>query len=303
MLLQRKIIALLMLVCLALSGCSAVSSPASMIKPPVSVMASPVSGEKVSEIVNKFLPKGAQIINPNNPAGSKGIQSIDIDGDGKNEITALYKLSDDQKQAGLIVLKQAADNSWNKIFEYKSEGFSVNYFNFADITGDKKKDLLVGWSIGSTASGLDVFSFQNNQLKKIASDYYSKIDVEDMPDKDGKADGKNEIALWMHDTGEAYKIDVFRWDGTKLVPAVDVYPYYFKKVVPFYEQRVKEMPTAAFYWYYLADAQIKANDPSAALASIKTGLSIKEKNPSYYPKNTEFEKLQKTAQEMLSTKQ
>lgn len=299
----KKLTELLLLGALSTTGCGTLSSPAAMIKPPISSTAASLSDEKAVLVVNNFLPKDARIVNPKNPEGDKGIQLADINGDGKDEIIVLYKLSGEQAGAGLLVLSQISEGSWNKLLDYKSEGFGVNYFKLTDVTGDKKPDIVVGWTIGAIANGLDIFSSENNELKKIASDYYSKIEAQDMPDKNGTTDGISEIALWKHDTGEAYKTDVLKWNGEKLVSDPDVYPYYFKKVAQYYEQKVKEMPEAAFYWYYLADAQIKSTNPKDALSSIKTGLSITEKHPDYYPGSSEFLKLKKIAEGMLPNKQ
>lgn len=260
-----------------------------------------LSEEKAVDVINSFLPTTAQVVTPQNPEGAKGIQLADLNGDRKDEIVALYKLSGEQSGAGLLVLAPNPDGSWHKILDYKSEGYGVNYFKSADITGDQKNDIVVGWNIGAIANSMDIFSFESNQPKKIASDYYSKIETEDMMNESGKTNGKSELALWNHDTGEAFKIDVLEWDGEKLVSDQDVYPYYFKKVTQYYEQKVKEMPDAAFYWYYLADAQIKANNPKAALASITTGLSIKDKHTDYYPDNSKFEDLKIIAQNMLNS--
>ena len=299
MILTKRLTALLVFGTLISTGCGTLSSPVGMIKPPVSAIVASLSDETAATIINNFLPKGARIVNPQNPEGVKGIQLADLNGDGKDEIIGLYKLNGEQTGAGIIVLNRTTDSNWSKILDYKSEGYGVNYLKFADITGNKKNDIIVGWNIGSTANGLDIFSFENNQLIKIASNGYSKIEVEDMANKNGITDGKSEIALWNHDTGEAYKIDVVKWGGAKLIPDQDVYPYYFKKVTQYYEQKVKEMPDAAFYWYYLADAQIKANNPNDALSSIKTGLSIKGNHNDYYPDNSKFEELKIIAQNML----
>ncbi|MMZ56468.1 hypothetical protein D1872_183610 [compost metagenome] len=107
------------------------------------------------------------------------------------------------------------------------------------------------------------------------------------------------IALWKHDTGDAFEVDVFTWDGTKLAPAPEAYPYYFKKVVQYYEQKVKEMPDAAFYWYYLADAQVKAGQPESGIKSIEKALSIKRAHPDYYPENSQLENVKKAALHMI----
>jgi hypothetical protein len=100
-------------------------------------------------------------------------------------------------------------------------------------------------------------------------------------------DGKVDVAIWNHDTGEAYKVEILRWKDTQLVPDEDSYSYYFKRVVAYYEEKVKQVPEAAFYWYYLADAQIKAGMEKEAAKSIEVGMKI---SPGY-PTKEEFQEL------------
>lgn len=277
------------------TGCSMSNPPSAMIKPPISVNSELDSNKDILNEVNKIIPKDARIINPENPEGSKGIQLKDIDGDGNGEAIVLYKLNGADGHAGFLVLKQDSNNKWNKIMDYRSDGSDVNYLNIANVTGNENGDIIIGWQMGSTANGLDLFTWKNKKLEKVASSYYSKIEVSEMADKNGNKNGKNDVALWVHDTGEAYIIDVLKWDGSRLVSDTDAYPYYFKTVVPYYEQKIKELPGAAFYWYYLADAQIKAGDSKNALNSINEGLALKKKSPNIYPEDSKFLELKKLA--------
>jgi tetratricopeptide (TPR) repeat protein len=104
------------------------------------------------------------------------------------------------------------------------------------------------------------------------------LEVEDMPGVNGR-DGRVEMALWIHDTGEAYRVHVYRWKQGKLVPALDVYPYYFKKVAAYYQRKTEENPFGAFYWYYLADAQFKAGWHRQALKSIEEAFRLNPGEP------------------------
>jgi len=78
----------------------------------------------------------------------------------------------------------------------------------------------------------------------------------------------------------------------KLLNQQNLCPDYFTQtVVPYYEQKVKEMPKAGFYWYYLADSQIKAGDKKSALKSIEKGLNV----ATGYPSKEEFNDLKEKA--------
>lgn len=288
----------------ALTGCSFFSAPSSMIKPPESISVASGISKNMIDIVKNFLPRGSRLINPQNPQGSSGIQLRDIDGDKTDELIAFYAKNANPSEAGIIVLKKGSNDNWYKILDYVSVGYSVNFVKFLDITCDGNDDILVGWEMGSNLNGLDLFSYVNHKLKRIAtaSDYYSKIETEDMPNNYGNKDTQTEIALWQHDIGDAYEVRVLRWNGTKFSPATDVYEYYYKKVEQYYEDQLKIPLNSgfAYYWYYLADAQIKAGSPADAYNSINSGLSIKAAHPSYYPDDIKFQNLKEEALNALN---
>lgn len=290
---SKKIsIALLVSMASVLVQCDANKTPASMISSPLSTVEN--QNDNTIKMVNEFIPKNAKLTIPNNLQGSNGIQSKDLNGDGKDEVVAFYKTNESSPKVGIIVLKQINDSKWDKIYDTKSEeAYEVDYLKLADVDGDGKDDIVAGWTISGQTKGLDILSLKDDGVKRIVSDYYSKIDVEDMADINGKTDGKAEIGLWVNDTGEAYVVDALRWNGSALKSAKDVYPNYFKKVVAYYQGKVKESPDAPFYWYYLADAQIKVNDMKDALTSINKGLELSKQNPKSYPGTDAFEELKK----------
>jgi hypothetical protein len=250
----------------------------------------------LTKIVKQNLPNGAILTNPVNPKGTGAIQLVDINGDGQNEVIAAFKINK-QGKVGFIVLTESRDKrSLLKSRQYITDGIAVDFLKVAPITGKNKNDIVLGSTIGATAKNMDIFTWENRMLTKIANSWYTKIEVVDMPNKSGKTDGIAEIALWNHDTGEAYTTVVYRWDGSKLIVARDVYPIYFKKVAAYYQEKVKTEPNAAFYWYYLADAQLKAENYSTAIEAANRGLAILKKFPDYYPEAQKFEEIIKTAE-------
>ena len=235
------------------------------------------------------LPPGAEIaLLPNNrPA----YIVADIDGDGQNELVAVYK---DQEQLYVTILKQY-DGTWRRSAVIKGNGYNVTNLLAAPVTGSNAHNIIIGWQIGSIWSELDGLQWTPHGFQHLFPKgiYFSKLEVEDMPGKHGK-DGKAEIALWEHDTGDAYTVEIYRWSPTGLIPAKDVYPYYFRKVADYYDTLVKEHPSFSFYWYYLADAQAKAGMLNLALKSIEHAISL----PHPYPSK---EKLLQLKQELEHT--
>lgn len=227
------------------------------------------------DILKKFLPQNATILELQSQKRA-AVLLADIDGDHVEELIGAFKY---QGQNYILVLKNR-NNQWKPLFLIKGSGFGISDLLAAPITGSGVNTLVVGWQKGSMWSELNLLQWSDRGFVHLPTNnlVYSKLEVEDMPGSLGK-DGKVELAIWTHDTGEAYKVEVYRFSKGGLVRATDVYPYYFKKVAAYY-QKLLQTDDFSFYWYYLSDAQMKAGNIEEALISINKALSFQSPYPS-----------------------
>jgi tetratricopeptide (TPR) repeat protein len=273
-----------------LSGCSILPSPSSTITAPQSVIAKSAGDKNMMAVVKKFLPKGATLLAPASSQNEGAIQRQDLSGDGISEIIASYKTGNAVKEPGILVLKQK-NGEWTKAWEQKGPGYDLDMVRFADITGEGHLELLVGRTLGASAGkGLDIFTWNSGELQKLGSLAYHKIDLV-FPSTDTPL-----FTVWQRDLGDAYKVDVLRWEKTRFISVYEDYPLYLREAVSYHEQKVKEMPDAAFYHYYLADAQIKAAMPEQALQSARKGRSLLKAD---YPAPYQFQIIEGEALYML----
>ncbi|KOP80754.1 hypothetical protein AMS59_05155 [Lysinibacillus sp. FJAT-14745] len=239
---------------------------------PIVVHANENQKEDLMKIVSRFMPANSSLISPENPFSTLPIQLYDFDHDGQKEIIFTYefKVKDQPSQFGSIVLKK--DNTdWRKIWETKIQGVDLDFSGLADITGDGIKEYLFGVTIGAAiGSELQVFQWVDNSFKKIADVPYHKIDFVNEKQKVG-------IAVWQMYIGDSYLIDVLKWNGEKLVYDEELYSKYYPKIEKFYNEKISEMD-AWYFWYCLADAQIKANKLEEASKSIQKGISLVKKS-------------------------
>jgi hypothetical protein len=74
--------------------------------------------------------------------------------------------------------------------------------------------------------------------------------------------------------GDSHLVDVLKWNGEKLVYDQELYSTLYSTYYPiiekFYKNKIRKLD-AWYYWYCLADAQIKANSFDEASKSIKKG--------------------------------
>ena len=228
-------------------------------------------------IVKCHLPAGAEIIVSKSQCCENLVYAVDLDQDGALEIITAYRL---EGEVYLIVLKNYGHH-WHIISKICGKGYNITYLKVAPITCKDTYNIVVGWQVGAIWSELAIYEWQQNGLEDIITEpiYFSNIEVNNFHSLHDRS-GTYKIALWIHDTGDAYEVQVLRWCNNTLVQAKDVYPYYFKRVVKYYKILIKEIPDSPVYWYYLADAQYKARMLDEALQSINRALTFSNPYPS-----------------------
>ncbi|CRK81935.1 hypothetical protein [Neobacillus massiliamazoniensis] len=226
--------------------------------------------DREREWVLSFLPYGSELLYTDTNPKQALLHFVDLDGDGKLEAIGIMRTN---QQLQLFTLKEYYGHL-RIISILNGPGYQVSYLGTAHIKSQNKVSIVVGWKVASIWSQLSIYEWTIPGLieEKLNGDFiFSKIEVEDMPGLSGR-DGKAEIALWFHDKGEAYTVEVYRWDGGKFILAKDVEPYYFKKVAAYYKQQIKEHPDHSFYYPYLHDAEQKASVVLRARPVLKNRL-------------------------------
>lgn len=249
--------------------------------------------EQLVQVVKAYLPNGAELIRIDAQVEHEAVYAADITGDRVPEIAGVYRLNG-ELYVMVLMRRQAG---WEVVANVKGQGYGVTLMTAAPVLGPAMNNLIIGWQIGAIWSKLSIYAWTREGLKDAAPAdmVYSYIDIADLPSP-LRPDGQAEIALWIHDTGEAYRVEVVRWDQGVFAAAPDVYPYYFPVVAGYYERLTQEHPDYSFYWYYLADAQYRAGMPEAALVSVRKALAF----PDPYPARETMLELESRIKKMLA---
>ncbi|MET3408589.1 hypothetical protein ABIC59_006109 [Priestia aryabhattai] len=238
------------------------------------VRAEQIQGPSLLKIVEDFKPSNAILIKADRPSSAKPIQFYDFNHDGQKEIIITYEIKAKEQpspsQFGLMILKKEKNGNWRKLFNDHVQGVDLDFSGLADITGNGVKDYLWGVTIGAAAgSQLKVIHWDDTSFKEIEDEPYHKIDLV-------KGNQKVGIATWHMYLGDSYLVDVLKWNGEKLVYDQELYSTYYPSIEKFYKNKIRKLD-AWYYWYCLADAQIKANLFDDASKSIKKGKSLAKK--------------------------
>ena len=224
------------------------------------------------EIINEFVPPNSLLVSPEESKSTKPYQFYDFDQDGLEEIIITFEIKAKEQpnpsQYGVIVLRKE-NEKWGKIWEIETQGVGLDYSGVADITGDGIKEYLFGVTIGAAAGNqLGIFQWNRHSLKIIAEVPYHMMEL--------LGNKRVGIAVWQRYIADTYFVNVLKWNGEKLVLDEELYSTYYPVIEKFYNDKISKMD-AWFYWYTLADAQIKANLFEKARYSIQKGTTLAKK--------------------------
>jgi len=232
----------------------------------------PLAQQPKVKIYGDLLPSGSEFFET-----GKVIKKSDLDGDGKDEYSALYR--NNNGKYGVMVYRQDSEG-FLKLWQ-KEEEFPPSLLELADLNGGGS-ELMVGWNFGAAiGSHIEIYSFKGGSADLLFSGMYHRFEQGDF---DG--DGKNEFALWQKDHGDTYSIPVFKWNGKMFAP-VEYLPGYYKKVVDYYQSMAPKVSVNRSAQYYLAEAYLRSGEFALALKTAGEGINI----PQSHPSNADFQRL------------
>lgn len=226
----------------------------------------------ITQGIQIHLPTGAKLVSPiqNN---DEIIRRADFNHDGNDDIIYFYKNYRKKNELSLSVIFYK-DNLWLKALQIDKKFLDVDLIRFIDITGDGKDELLIGWKAkNSQMARLDIYTWEDNQLKKILSTPYTKMFIDNK--KTEKFFGnRDKLILWKAN-GPYYEADVIAWNNRNFVSVSEYYPEDFKTLIQFYNNLNTPEKNQNQYWYYRAITNMAAKKYKDAKECIDKAMSYK----------------------------
>ncbi|MCX7920553.1 MAG: hypothetical protein N3B21_00805 [Clostridia bacterium] len=222
--------------------------------------------EDYEAVIKSFVPLNATVLTPKYPLHTGRYQFADLDGDLHDELITSYKL--DNKITTLILKKQ--NERWDKVGAIENSKYdTIDFMRFADITGEAKKQLLLGGKTKAGVSELAGYSLHNRAASELFTRKCSRLELLE------SATGKTHLAVWDAKAGDEYDVEVVHWNGSKLEPVLKQAPYYYSRVLPYYAQKARTMPQNPSNWYNFADVLFKTGMHRDGIAAIEVGLCLR----------------------------
>lgn len=175
--------------------------------------------EVISRAIKAQIPNNAKMVSPMSGENKNAIQFCDLDNDGEDEVVVFYKEEDMQKPVTVKVLDRGGQQ-WESVYEIAGNGSEVDRIYYADITGDRKKELIIGWRLfDQTNKGVSIYKIGNNK-KEIFGASYNEMVMTDF-----NQDEVQELCIIQPRTGTAMQdIVLYRYqkDGVSEVSRMPI---------------------------------------------------------------------------------
>ncbi|WP_337665565.1 VCBS repeat-containing protein, partial [Pseudoruminococcus massiliensis] len=153
----------------ALSGCSAsFTDGGNMMRPPRP------TGDKaeIQNIIEEKAGSGFIFVYPQSGDYRSAVTMQDLDNDGSDEAIALFSSGGENTKLNLMIMTKKGE-SWESVANIQSSAAGVDRMFFADINGDSKLELFIGWtSFGSNEKQISAYAFddEHNQIREMPID-------------------------------------------------------------------------------------------------------------------------------------
>lgn len=126
-----------------LCGCSVISFDSSEIMRPPKA-----TGDKaqIQEIIEQKAGASYTLKYPQNGKYKSAITQIDVDADGESESVAFFKTNGEDQPIHILIIDET-DGKWQAIGDFENDGTEVDRLDFADLNGDGKSEIIVGWNV------------------------------------------------------------------------------------------------------------------------------------------------------------
>ena len=157
--------------------------------------------QQLQSLIDEELASGSEYAAPTHGSYRQSVQLSDVDGDGVDEALAFFR---DGGKNPKINIYSSENGEYQLVLSLSGEGSSIGRIDYADLTGDGQKELLVSWQISSGVSVLSVYS-----LSGWSGDTLLSTDCAEFVTGDINRDGCDELLNLRAANSTTYLIDQY----------------------------------------------------------------------------------------------
>lgn len=116
------------------------------------------------------------------PLSGEMIQSVqlqDLDGDGKQEAIAFFRLSSEEKPLKIYIFRQVGED-YETASVIEGAATAINSVEYVQMNGDPQKEIVVSWQLNAQVHALACYAVEDGQVEEILRTDYDSYRLFDL---------------------------------------------------------------------------------------------------------------------------
>lgn len=124
----------------------------------------------LSQQLEELLSAGYEYAPPTAGQNIQSVQMEDLDGDDVQEAVVFLRKADDEKPLKILVFDRV-NEGYELLCTVESSGSSIDSVYYEDLTGDGRRELVVGWKISTTVQTMAVYNIGREAIQLMSAGY------------------------------------------------------------------------------------------------------------------------------------
>ena len=166
----------------------------------------PADYKALQACLSQVIEQGGEYAAPLSGDMIQSVQLQDLDGDGKQEAIAFFRLSSEEKPMKVYIFRQVGD-TYQTLGVIEGAATAINSIEYAQMDEDPFKELVISWQMSTSARTLSVYSVGTEVAELLRTDYdsYRLCDMDQ--------DNQQELVVFRTPSEASPRVELYDHDG------------------------------------------------------------------------------------------
>ncbi len=167
----------------------------------------PADYQAIQARLSEVISQGAEYAAPLSGDLIQSVQLQDLDGDGKKEAIAFFRLTSDEKPMKIHIFRPVGDN-YETMAVIEGAASAVNRVDYVQMDDEPYKEIVISWQLTANIHALSVYSIGPVQVEELVRTDYDSYKLCDLDQ-----DNQQELMVFRTPTDAAPKAELYDFDG------------------------------------------------------------------------------------------
>lgn len=191
-----------LLLCMVLTGC--------FFRPVDELYAIPQPSrdyEALQERLGEVVDQGGEYAAPLTGEMIQSVQLQDLDGDGRQEAIAFFRIPSEEKPLKIYIFRQVGEK-YETFAVIEGAGAAINCVDYVQMDDEPFKEVVVSWQMTAQVHSLAAYSIGPEQVEELVRTDYDSYELFDLDQ-----DNQQELVVFRTAAGSVPQAELYNFDG------------------------------------------------------------------------------------------